>query len=1056
MRKVLFFLVAVFAFSIQLSAQKKVQGRVTDDNGGPLSDVTVTIPASKTGTLTDAEGHFSITVPSNAKKLVFSLVGMATKEVEIPTSNVINITLSREDKNLEEVIVVAYGQVKKGDFTGSANQITFDDFKNKPLLNPLNALVATGPGVQTTAAGGSPGSSPGIRIRGFGSIGASDGPLIVVDGIAYDGGMANISTEDIETITTLKDAATVALWGSRASNGVIMITTRKGSKNKNNLSVKATQGFSTRGIPEYERVGAYDYYPLMWEALKNSLIYPKTGTGQTPDQAALNATNGIKNELAYNPFKGIADNDIVRVDGKLNPNAELLYPDDLDWTKELIRTGNRKEYAVTYTGGNDKSDYLGSFSFLDEKGFLIRSDWRRFSGRLNLNTQPQKWIKSGINISTSINKSNQASDGSSTGYVNPFYFTRDIGPIYPVYAHNMTTGEYLLDENGQRFYDLGNFGAMPYGIPNRPSGAKPGRHVVEETKLNVNDFRRNTLSGRGYTTLFFTKWLKFTTNIGADLTDYNSASYENTKVGDGAPAGRASKANQKTLSYTFNQVLDFSKKFDVHNVGATVGHENYDYTYWSLSGSKQGEVLEGSIEFPNFSTINSLSSSKSEYRIESYFGRMNYDFDGKYFVSANFRRDGNSRFFKDVRWSNFYGVGFGWRLDKERFINQIGWISSLKLRSSYGELGNDAVGTYYAYQSLYSLGYNNADEAGALQSQLPNPLITWESSNPFDLGIDFSLFKNRLSGSIEYYNRQISGLIFDVQTPISTGGFEIPTNIGNMYNKGIEVELNGSVVKTRDFSWQLKVNSSTVKNRITKMPPENPEQISGTKKLAKNRSIYDYWLRDWYGVDPQDGAALYVANITTGSGVRLIDNGKGAPDTVTTDINNAKYHYAGSAIPDLFGGIENTFTYKGFSLNFLVQYQIGGLVYDNTYAGLMGAGNYGAAMHIDMLKRWQKPGDITNVPRLQNSAIGIFDAASDRWLTNSSFLNVRSITLSYEIPSLLTNKINARNASIFLGAENVYLFSHRKGTNINQSFSGTNSNVYTPARIITAGINVNF
>lgn len=1055
MKKIFFFLVAVCAFSIQLTAQKQVKGRVTDDSGAPLSDVTVSVPSSNLGTLTDADGNFSLTVPSDVKRLTFSLVGMGSKELEIPSNNILNTSLTRDDKSLEEVIIVGYGQVKKGDFTGSANQINFDDFKNKPLLNPLNALVATGPGVQTTAAGGSPGSSPGIRIRGFGSISAGASPLIVVDGIAYDGGLANIPTEDIESITTLKDAATTALWGSRASNGVIMITTRKGAKNKNNLSIKATQGFSSRGIPEYERVGPYDYYPLMWEALRNSLIYPKTGTGQTPEQAAINATNTIKTQLAYNPFKGIADNDIVRTDGTLNPNAVLLYPDDLDWTKELIRLGTRKEYSVTYSGGNEKSDYLGSFTYTDEKGYLIRSDWRRFAGRLNLNTQPQKWIKSGINIAASINSSNQASDGSSTGYVNPFFFTRDMGPIYPVYAHNMTTGEYLLDEQGNRFYDLGNLGGAGLGIPNRPAGAKVGRHVIEETKLNKNDFRRNTISGRAYTSLIFTKWLKFTTNIGTDLTDYNSSTYENTIVGDGAPAGRASKGNQKTLSYTFNQLLDFSKDFGVHTISATLGHENYDYTFWSLSGSKQGEVLEGSIEFPNFSVINSLTSSKSEYKIESYFGRVNYDYDSKYFVSANVRRDGNSRFSKDVRWADFYGFGVAWRMDKESFMNTASWVNSLKLRSSYGQLGNDDIGTYYAYQGLYGLGFNNADEPGALQTQLSNPTLTWESSKSFDVGVDFSILNNRLSGSAEYYNREITGLIFDVQIPISDGGFEIPTNVGNMYNKGIEVDLTGKIVSTRDFEWIMKVNASTIKNRITKMPAENPEVVSGTKKLAKDHSIYDFWLRDWYGVDPEDGAALYAANNTTGSQIRLITT-KGGVDTVTTDINNAKYHYSGTAVPDIFGGIENTFSYKGFTLNFLLQYQLGGLVYDGTYASLMGAGNYGSAMHIDMMKRWQKPGDKTNVPRLQNNAIGVFDAGSDRWLLDASFLNVRSITLSYAIPKVLSEKINARNANIFLGAENVYLFSHRKGTNINQSFNGTNSNVYTPARILTAGINVNF
>ena len=473
MRKLLFFFVAAICFSLQLTAQKKVQGKVIDENGAPLSDVSVTLPGSKTGTITTSDGNFSITVPSNATRLVFSSVGRESKEAVIPADNFITLALSRVDKSLEEVIVVAYGQVKKGDFTGSANQVSGDDFKNRGIMNPLNAIVATGPGVQTTAAGGSPGSSPGIRIRGFGSISASDGPLIVVDGIAYDGGLGNLNSDDIETITTLKDASTVALWGSRASNGVIMITTRKGAKNKNNLSIKATQGYSSRGLPEYERVNPFEYYPLMWESMRNALIYPTTGAGQTPAQAAQNATNGIKAQLAYNPFKGIADNDIVRVDGTINPNAELLYPDDLDWAKELIRQGVRNEYVLSYSGGNDKSDYLGSFGFINEKGYLIRSDWRRFTGRLVINTQPQKWIKTGLNISGAVNTSNQASDGSSTGYVNPFFFSRGIGPIYPVYAHNMTTGEYLLDEFGNRIYDLGNMGGLGLGIPNRPSGAYP-------------------------------------------------------------------------------------------------------------------------------------------------------------------------------------------------------------------------------------------------------------------------------------------------------------------------------------------------------------------------------------------------------------------------------------------------------------------------------------------------------------------------------------------------------------------------------------------------------
>ncbi|MGB3088549.1 MAG: SusC/RagA family TonB-linked outer membrane protein [Chitinophagaceae bacterium] len=1050
MRKLSLLLMGVMLFAAQALAQRTVSGTVTDDKGNPLPKVSVQVKGSSVGTVTKDDGSYSLVLPANAATLVFSSVDMATQEVKISASSNYSVSLSAANKNLDEVIVVAYGTVKKGDFTGSANQVTNEEFKNRPIINPLNAIVATGPGVQTTAANGAPGSSPGIRVRGFGSISAGSGPLYVVDGVAYDGGIANLNTEDIETITTLKDAATTALWGSRAANGVIMITTKKGKRNKNNVGFKVMHGFSQRGLPEYERVDAKQYYPLMWEALRNSLQYT---SGQTAAVASQNATNGIKTQLAYNPFN-VANNDIVRTDGTLNPNAQLLWADDLDWTKDLVRTGSRQDYAINYSGGNDKSDYFSSFGFTNERGFILRSDWKRFTGRINVNTQPLKWFKTGLNVSAAVNTSNQASDGSSTGYVNPFFFTRSMGPIYPVYAHNQTTGDYLLNSLGERFYDYGNLSSM--GIPNRPGGASPGRHVIEETKLNQSLFKRNTISGRSYGSIIFTPWLKFTTNISIDITDYNASSYENTKVGDGAPAGRASKTNTKTTSFTFNQIADFSKKFGSHNIGFTAGHENYDWNYDYFYGFKQGQVLEGNYEFENFSTINRLTSQVDKRRIESYFSRLNYDYKGKYFVSGNIRWDGNSRFSPDVRWENFWGVGVGWRIDKEKFMEKLPFINALKLRSSYGQLGNDDIGTYYAYPAFYALGYNNALEPGALQSQLDNPLLTWESNNSFDIGLDFGLFKNRVRGSIEYYNRQSEGLIFDVQLPLSTGGFVVPTNIGNMVNKGIEVEVAGDIIKTRNFNWELKVNASTVKNEITKMPPSNPEQISGTKKLTVGVSRYEYWLREWMGVDKTDGVALYRANLWNAATCRLIPNNKGGNDTVTTDINNGRYHFAGSSIPKLFGGFENTFTYKSHELNVLVQYQIGGKVYDGTYAALMHAGTYGTALHVDALNRWTKPGDITNVPRMDNSKVGVFDAASDRWLIDASFLNIRSINLSYKLPKSLISKISAQDGSFFLGTENVALFSKRKGMNVNQSFDGTTSNTYTPARIITAGINLNF
>lgn len=1038
-------LLGLLLICLQLIAQNRtITGKVTDSKGSAVVNASIMVKGSTIGTTTAEDGSFTLTVPSTASTLIISSIGFQTQQMSIGNASNVTINLRTDEGSMDEVIVVAYGTIKKGDYTGSAAQINYEEFKHRPLVNVSNVLVGTAAGVQTTTAGGAPGSSPAVRIRGFGSVNASSSPLYVVDNVPYEGGLADLNIEDVESVTVLKDAATTALYGARAANGVIMITTKKGKKGKSNLNFKVTQGFSSRGLPEYDRVNAFDYYPLMWESYRNTLLY-----GSNPQPLATanqNATNDIKSLLGYNPFN-VANNQIVGTDGKLNPNAQLLWADDLDWEKELIRQGIRTDATVSFGGGADKTDYYASFGYTDEKGYLIRSDWRRFSGRLNLNTQPTNWFKMGLNLSGASNKSNQASDGSSTGFVNPFFFSRAMGPIYPVYAHDPTTGDYLLDAQGNRFYDLGNMTSL--GLPFRTSMG--GRHVIAETKWNESLFDRNILSARTNADIIFTPYLKFTTNLSVDLTDYMDQSYENTIVGDGAPAGRARKSSYKERSYTFNQLLNFDKKFGSHSITALAAHENYDYNYSSLSGFRQGQVVEGNVELTNFTTVNSLSSQTDNARIESYFGRLNYDFDGKYFVSGSFRRDGNSKFSPDVRWASFWGAGLGWRLDRESFMSNIGWVDQLKLRTSYGQVGNQGGIDFYAYQALYNPA-NNALEPGFRQGSLPSPELTWESNKTFDVGVDFSLIKNRIQGTIEYYNKITDRMIFDVSTPVSAGNFSISKNIGEMYNRGIEVELKGDVVKTKNFNVNIGINASTVKNEITRMPEENPEIISGTKKLMVGQSIYDYWLREWRGVNPETGEALYSANVWNPANSFV--NAKG--DTVTTSVNNAKYVYAGTAIPDLYGGFTTTIGFKGFELHALFNYQLGGLVYDGTYASLMHAGSYGTALHTDILNRWQKPGDITDVPRMENAKTGIFDAASTRWLVDASFLNIRSLTLSYTVPSSIYSKINATGASFYISGENLHLFSKRKGMNVNQAFSGVTSNVYTPSRIISVGLNFNF
>ncbi|RIJ37007.1 SusC/RagA family TonB-linked outer membrane protein [Pontibacter oryzae] len=1020
---------------------KTVTGKVTDQKTSQaLPGVAVIVKGTSIGTTTNTDGSYTINVPAANSKLVFRFIGYQTVEREVGNAQSLNISLSIDDKQLEEVVVIAYGTADKGSFTGSASQIKTEKIANRPVTNVVNAIAGQAAGVQTNTSSGQPGAEPDIRIRGIGSYSSSNDPLYVVDGVPYSGSISNISTDDIDNISILKDASSSALYGARAANGVIMITTKKGKSGRSQINVKVSQGFSERAIPEYERVNAYEYYPLVWEARRNAISGGK-------DDAAANqrATNEVKGLLGYNPFN-VPDNEIVGTDGKINPDARLLYEDDLDWFDPITRNGSRSDYALNYSGGNDKSDYYVSLGYLNEKGFVIKSDYERITGRVNINSQTTDWLKTGLNISGTMTESEQANASGSSSYVNPFFFARNIGPIYPVYAHDPTTGAYLLDDKGDRIFDYGNLSSL--GLPSRGSDASVGRHVVAETMLNDNLFRRNALSARTYGEIKFLKDFKFTTNLSVDISNYRASEYDNNQVGDGAPAGRASRTNTTTTSYNVNQLLNYAKSFDKHYVEVLVGHENYNLEYNYLYGMRQEVIAEGNTELGNFTTTNSLDSYTREYRTEGYFSRLNYTFDDKYTFSSSYRRDGSSRFFEDVRWGDFWSVGASWRLDREDFLSLPDWVDMLKVRASYGEVGNDAIGTYYGYQALYDLGYNNALEPGFLQASLASNELQWESNNTFDVGVDFNIF-GRFNGSVEYFNRISENLLFEVPLPLSSGVLTRFENVGTLYNRGVELHAVADVIKGTDFNWTLDLNWTKYKNQFTKLPEKSPEIINGTKKVKEGQSIYDYWLRDWYGVDPATGNGVYRAETFDESNTYVLNG-----DTVTTSANNAKYHYAGTAIPDFSGGITNTFSYKDLSLSVLLTYQVGGKVYDAAYAGLMDAGTEGGALHKDILNRWQKPGDVTDVPRMDLVAAGHYNAASDRWLIDASYLNIRSVNMSYNLPENLSSKLFVQRLSVFASGENLALFSKRKGMNVNQSYTGVTSNVYAPARVYTLGLNV--
>lgn len=1043
-KKFTFFLL-LFLSAQLVWAQSIVKGVVKSaEDGEGLIGASVKIKGTTRGVVTDAEGKFELRdVPANAS-IEVSYTGFTTATIKVGNRTTIEVLLQADAATLDEVVVTTFGSAKKSSFTGSFNKIDAKDIATRPITNIAGAITGTTAGVQTTAGSGQPGAAPAIRIRGFGSISSSNDPLYVVDGVPFTANIANLNPDDIESMTILKDAASTALYGARAANGVIMITTKKGTEGKSAVNVRMTKGFNSRALPEYDRVGAAEYYPLMWEAFRNSQAY-RAANPVAMATANQNASNQIVSLLGYNVFN-VPNNQLVSTDGILNPNAQLIFdPKELDWWAPAIRQGERDEVNLNFNGGTKSSDYFFSFSYLNDRGFLIRSDFERYSARLNYNSQIKSWLRTGANINATISNSKVADADGNSSFVNPFFFSRNMGPIYPVYALDPNNpGQFLLDANGERFFDYGNMNAL--GLPNRPQFG--GRHAIAETILNQNFFRRNVIGARGYVEATFLKDFKFTFNVGTDITNRNDVVFGNPLIGDGAPAGRATHEFSNFTGFNMNQLLSYNKTFGNHNISALVGHENFQENDNFLTGSRSQQILDGNVELVNFTTTTNLNSAYNIRRVEGYFSRFNYDFKDKYFASFSVRRDGSSKFFRDVRWGTFYSASGAWRLDQEEFIKAIPAINMLKLRGSYGQTGNDGGISYYAWQPLYALGWNNAMEAGILQSSLGNRQLEWESSNAFDVALEFSLLKNRIGGTLEYYDRRSSNLIFAVPLPVSAGIGSETRNIGTMFNRGVEIELDLVPVRTKDFTWDLKINGQKYRNEITRMPDETPEIVSGTKRLAVGRSIQDFWLREFVGVRPETGEATYRAIAFNPANSFITETG----DTLTTNINNARFHYNGSAIPAFQGGFTNTFTYKGLSLSTLVVYQIGGKVYDGAYAALMASGGYGSAKHIDRLRRWQKPGDITDVPRMDIGRTADFDGASDRWLIDGSFLNVRAVTLSYRVPSKISRKAYMDNLNIYTSAENFIIISRRKGMNGQDNFGGTTGNTFSPAKNLVFGL----
>ena len=1047
MKRILILMGILFFVNVSLFGQQiRVTGTITDaSDGSTLPGVSVVVRGTTQGTVTDINGRYEISTAPDAI-LVFSFIGMTTQEVPVDGRNVINIALESETAILDEVVVIAYGTARRASLTGSAAVIDAEKIESRSVSSIGQILTGSTTGVQTTAGSGQPGSSPSIRIRGVGTLNTSADPLIVLDGAEYAGSLATINPGDIASITILKDASSTALYGSRAANGVILITTKSGTKGaeRTNISFKAQGGIIDQALPYYPSVNAFDFYELQAEAFAQSLFH--SDNADNIEEGRAYAYENIFSQLNYNPFVGTPNNQIVGPDGKINPNAQIGFP-DLDWYAPVTQQGYRQNYDFNISGGSQNVSYFYSLGYLDERGYTIESDFERINTRLNIDFDAKDWLQVGSNIYAALENSDIGSLNSAT-YANPFRNARMTGPIYPVYLVDQETGEYILDSSGEKIYDDG-------GLYSRP--INQGRHAIAELNWNDDDYRRNNVGNRTFATVTILDGLTATVNASVDLQGYQYKGFENARIGDGAPTGRMDETRYTRTSINLNQLINYEKTFNgVHNFSALVGHESYGREYTYQNGFKNQFIVTGIYELNNFVNTSSNTSYTTNKRNEGYLGRLKYNFDNRYYIEGSYRRDGSSVFHESVRWGNFFSTGASWRISEEEFMANLLWVDNLKFRASYGEVGNDNIGSY-GYQALYGTR-PNATSPGIRWESVGNEDLTWEVNKTFDAALDFSLF-NRMNGTIEFYHRQSDDLLYSMPLPISMGLLSQPRNIASLYNQGLEIQLDGDLVRSGDFRWNLSVLASTLKNEITSIPDPF---ISGTKRWAEGQSIYDFWLRKFYDVDPADGATRFHVweEITDEEGNVIgsqlaYDEETGEP-VLTKNHNQAGFGYVGaSAFPDLQGAIGNSFYYKGFTLNILLTYSLGGMMIDNIYQGMMESVP-GESYHPDAMNAWRNPGDITDVPRLQYSNTSLY-ATSDRFLISSDYLNIRSVTLNYDFPQSVTGRLGMGQLSAFVTGENLYMFTAREGLNPTFNFAGTQDVfAYSPSRSIVFGINLQF
>ncbi len=1060
--------VAIAASSFAAVAQNiTVSGSVKDVEGEPIVGANVVLQGSNTVyALTDVSGAFTLSVPS---KGILDVSCMGYQSISVPVNGRTNISIVLEDDSqmLDETIVVAFGTATKESFTGSAKVVKAETLKNSQVSAVTSALVGKVAGVQMTQSNGAPGSTPSIRIRGFSSISAGKEPLYIVDGTPYDGDINNINPSDVESMTVQKDAASTSLYGARGANGVIMITTKRAKERDAIITFDAKVGVNQRALKTYDVItNPAQYYEAHYASLYNYYL----SNGSSESDAYLKANSSLfldanNGGLGYNVYSYPEGQTLIGQNGKLNPNATLgrivnyggkdylITPDD--YMKEGYRNSIRQEYNVSVAGGGDKFNVYGSLGYLNNQGITFNSDMERLTTRLKADYQAKSWLKVGGNFAyAKYNYNSLDNDGSSNSTGNIWAFTSQIAPIYPLYVRDKD-GNKMVDSDGITMMDYGdgmNAGLLRPFIKN----ANP----LLANQLNTNNSEGNDFSVSGFADVTFLKYFKFTVNASTDIDEYRGTSVVNPYYGQFASSGgTVSKSHGRSVGFNTQQLLNYTQSFGRHHLNVMIGHDYYNRKGYSLSASKQKMFSQDNKELAGAVVDNqSAYSAMSEYNNEGFLSRIQYDDNNTVFVSASFRRDASSRFAPEYRWGNFWSASAAWIISKENWFN-VPFVDMLKFKASYGSQGNDNISSYL-YTDTYDIVPSDGEVAVSFSGKGQRK-ITWETNTNLNIGTEFTLFHGIVDGSVEFFNRNTTDMLFAFNVAPSVGYTYYYDNVGDMRNHGIEFDFNFNIIDKQDMHWSVNFNATKVKNKITYLHDDVKTlevegyngYTNGSYFFGEGLPIYTRYLKKYAGVDKETGESLWYK-------YKKDEDGKETTELETTNVySQGSYFLGDNPIPDWYGGFGTDFYWKGFEFSIALSYQIGGKAYDSAYATYMGspsAGSTGSVFHKDIFNAWSASNKDSDIPRFQYN--DLYNASSsDRFLTDASYLNIENIKVGYTLPSKWTKKVGIQAVSIYAAAENVYYWSVRQGFDPRNSFTGNASFAsYLPIRTISGGVTLKF